>query len=78
MEKLEVGDKYLSCSVKVGDALQKVLEAVSKGESYVWFSSFPNANYKEDKHPSYTGDINVWVKEKKAKKEDVKPKGRLL
>lgn len=64
MEKLEVGEKYLSIKLSISDA---------------YFPAFKNKSKKGANEPDYKGDgVAIWIKEKKvAAPEKVQPKNDL-
>ena len=68
--KLEVGDKYLSISIKASDILALSLKAVLDGEKYINLAGFKNKDKLEDKHPDYKGGsglVSIWIKKKEDK-----------
>jgi len=65
---MEIGQEYLSCRMKVGIALQKVMEAIRDGKEEISIASFPVEN-KEGNQPDYRGDISIWKNTKKEKQD---------
>ena len=68
--KLEVGDKYLSISVKASDILALRLKAVMDGDKYINLAGFKNKEKELETHPDYKGGsglVSIWIKKKEDK-----------
>jgi len=65
---LEQGEKYLSISIKLGEAQQKIFEAIKEGKDKVDFAAFINKNREQNsQQPHYRGvnGLAVWENKKK-------------
>jgi len=72
-KELNPGEKYLSISIDVGEALKKAHKAINEGEENISIAVFKNNEATTPNSPNYKGKgCAVWINTKKVSEEQIK------